>query len=304
MSKSNASAAVARPNKKRFKIYPYLFIAPTFILIFIFSYYAMFDAIVTSLKDSKIGFEGVFNGFENYVRLFQNGVFWISFKNQLVLTVMAVVNSIFWPLLAAELLFFIRHKKVANVIKTAFVIPMLVPGIVTTLTWRFLFNNDFGFNTILEEIGLGSLKHNWLNDESIALWCLIFIGFPFVSGLYFLIFHAGINNIGQELYEAAIIDGATSWQVAWRIHIPNVMPYVNVIATLSLIGSLSGFGLVAATTGGGPGNATMIPAMLMYKVAFGDGNFGYASAMGVVIMIIIMLLTFVTRKLFASKGAD
>ena len=216
----------------------------------------------------------------------------------------SVFNSIFWPLLAAELLFFVRRKRIANVVKTAFVIPMLVPGIVNILTWRYLYNNDFGFNTILKSIGLGSLAHNWLNDPNTALWCIIFIGFPFVSGLYFLIFHAGINNIGMELYEAAIIDGASSFQVITRVHLPNVVPYINVVFTLSLIGSLSNFGLVAATTGGGPGNATMIPSMLMYQVAFGDSEFGYASSMGVILFIIIMIVTLLTRKIFSKKGAD
>jgi raffinose/stachyose/melibiose transport system permease protein len=129
------------------------------------------------------------------------------------------------------------------------------------------------------------------------------MGFPFVSGMYFLIFHSAVNNVGQELYEAAVIDGATSWQVAWKIHVPNVMGYVTVIATLSLIGSLSGFGAIAATTGGGPGNATMIPAMLIYRVAFTDGRFGYASAMGTIMMIVIMVLTVLQRKLTSSKEA-
>ena len=290
--------------KKKISIIPYLFIAPTFVLVFIFSYYAMGVAFSLSFMDARVGFEYSFAGIDNYLRLFQDGTFWASFGNQAVMTVTSVFNSIFWPLLAAELLFFVRRKRIANVVKTAFVIPMLVPGIVNILTWRYLYNNDFGFNTILKSIGLGSLAHNWLNDPNTALWCIIFIGFPFVSGLYFLIFHAGINNIGMELYEAAIIDGASSFQVITRVHLPNVVPYINVVFTLSLIGSLSNFGLVAATTGGGPGNATMIPSMLMYQVAFGDSEFGYASSMGVILFIIIMIVTLLTRKIFSKKGAD
>ena len=291
--------------KKRINWVPYLFIAPTFILILIFSYYSMGDAVVLSFMDAKVGFDYTFNGFANYARLFQDTTFWHSFGNQAIMTFMSVFNSVFWPLLAAELLFFIRRKRVANIVKTAFVIPMLVPGIVTTLTWRYLYNNDFGFNTILKALGLDSLVHNWLNDSSTALWCIILVGFPFVSGLYFLIFHAGINNIGMELYEAAVIDGANSWQVVTRLHLPNVVGYINVIVTLSLIGSLSNFGLVAATTGGGPGNATLTPSFYMYKVAFGNSaDFGYASTMGVALFVIIMALTLITRKIFAQKEVD
>lgn len=293
--------------KIRFSIYPYLFIAPTIILIGIFSYYAMCNGIYTSLTDYRISRSvTTFIGFENYKTLFspEGYLFWNSFKNQAIMTCFSVFHSVFWPLLTAELLFFVRRKKVANVIKSMFVVPMLVPGIVSTLIWRFLYNKDFGFNTILEKLGLESLQHNWMNDEKTALASVIFMGFPFVAGLYFLIFHAAVNNVGQDLYEAAIIDGASNWQVAWRIHVPNVLGYVNVIGTLSLIGSLSGFGAIAATTGGGPGNATMIPAMLMYKVAFTDGRFGYASAMGTVIMVVILILTILQRKFVSSKEAN
>ena len=293
--------------KAKFSLYPYLFIAPTMILIGIFSYYAMFNGIYMSLTDYRISYsETTFIGLENYKTLFgpQGSLFWTSFKNQAIITVFSVVHSVFWPLLTAELLFFVRHKKVANTIKSLFVIPMLVPGIVSTLIWRFLYNKDFGFNTILAKLGLQSWQHDWMNEKSTALLAVIFMGFPFVSGLYFLIYHAAVNNVGQELYEAAVIDGATSWQVAWRVHVPNVLGYVSVIATLSLIGSLSGFGAIAATTGGGPGNATMIPSMLMYKVAFTDGRFGYAAAMGTVIMVVILILTVLQRKFLSSKGGD
>ncbi|MCE5259204.1 MAG: sugar ABC transporter permease [Chloroflexi bacterium] len=290
------------PKRTKFRITPYLFIAPTFILIFIFSYYAVFNAIDLSFTDASVGFNKSFVGLENYKKLFANAVFWTTFKNQAIITVTSIFNNIFFPLLAAELLFFIRNRKLADITKTVFVIPMLVPSIVTILTWRYLYNNDFGFNTLLNSVGLESLARNWLNDPQVAIWAIILVGFPYVSGLYFLIFHAGINGIGTEIFEAALIDGVNNLQMVTKIHLPNVIPYINVVFTLSLIGSLSGFGLVAATTGGGPGNATMIPSMLMYQVAFGEGNFGYASAIGVMLLLIIMVLTLSTRKIiFPSR---
>lgn len=305
-SHDETGVTILKYRREKFHLYPYLFILPTFILIFIFSYYAMFDGIYMSFTDYRVGHDMNFVGFANYSTLFSSdgAVFWTSFKNQVILTLFAVFHSVFWPLLTAELLFFVRNKKIATFTKSLFVVPMLVPGIVVTLIWRFLYNKNFGFNTILQKLGLTSLQHDWLNDKTTAMLCVIFMGFPFVSGLNFLIFHAGVNNIGQDLYEAAVIDGANNWQVAWRIHVPNIMGYVSVIATLALIGSLSGFGAIAATTNGGPGNASMIPAMLLYKVAFKDGKFGYASAMGTIIMIIILILTLLQRKLLNGKEED
>lgn len=290
--------------KKKFSMVPYLFIAPTIILIGIFSYYAMANAIYTSFFDLRSGFQQQFTGFSNYIRLFRDRVFWVAFRNQGIMTVMAVFNSCFWPLMAAELLYFIRRKRVTDIIKTAFVIPMMVPGIVTTLTWRFLFNNDYGFNTMLRQLGLRGLERNWLYNADTAIWCIILVGFPFVSGLNFLIFHSGVNNIGEEIYEAAIIEGASSWQVVFKMHIPNIVPYINVIATLSLIGSLSNFGAIAAMTNGGPGNASLTPSMQMYRVAFGDSELGYASTMGVALLVLVLALTLITRTFISAKEAN
>lgn len=283
------------------KVLPYLFIAPTFILLAVFSYYSIGNAVYKSFTDSIFGLKSHWVGLENYVDVLHDEMFLTSFKNQLVLTVAAVFESVFFPLLAAELLFFIRHKRVEHIIKTAFVIPMLVPSIVMILIWKFLYNPNFGFNSILELFHLDKLTHNWLNSSSTALWCIVLIGFPFISGMYFLIMHTGLNMISTELYEAALVDGATQWDVVRRIHIPNMKPYIKIVMTLSLISSLSSYGLVAATTNGGPGFATMIPSLLMYKVAFGDGKFGRASAMGVILFIIIIALTLLTRNMIKEE---
>lgn len=201
------------------------------------------------------------------------------------------------------MLYYMKRQGASRAIKTAFVLPMLVPSIVTILIWKFLYNPNYGFNSILKVLNLNSLVQNWLNQSDTALWCIILLGFPFVSGMYFLLFHTGINSIDASLYDAAKVDGATSWDVIRYVQLPGVWPYVKVVATLSLIGSLSGFGQVSALTGGGPGYDTMIPALYMYKVAFGDGRQGYASALGVVLFFIIVILTVLTNKLLSAKEA-
>ena len=283
------------------KLLPYLFLTPTFIMLAVFSYYAIGNAIYTSFTDSTFGREIHWIGFENYIAAFQDEMFLVSFRNQLVITIAAVFSSVFFPLLASELLFFIKHKRIAGIIKTAFVIPMLVPQIVVILIWKFLYNPNFGFNSILELLHLDFWKHNWLNEQTTALFSIIFIGFPFIASMYFLILHTGLNMIGEELYEAAIMDGANHWDVVKNIHIPNVKPYIKIVVTLSLVQSLSGFGIVAATTNGGPGFATMIPALQMYKVAFGDGKFGYASSLGVILFIVIIILTLLSRRIMKEE---
>lgn len=284
---------------------PYLFIAPTFITMFLFLYLSVGVAFITALTDKVASptVETHFIGLANFKRILSDTIFWRSFKNQFLISVFAVFNSCFFPLLTAILLYFVRRQKVSRVIKTAFVLPMLVPSIVTILIWKFLYNPNFGFNSFLQLFHLDALVHNWLNDTTTALWCIIFVGFPFVSGMYFLLFHTGINGIDSSLYDAAKIDGAATLQIVKNVQLPGVWPYMKVVATLSLISSLSGFGQVSAMTNGGPGYDTMIPALYMYNVAFGDGRQGYSSAVGVVLFFVIVVLTLVMNKLMSRKEA-
>lgn len=292
--------------KKSFwkKCVPYLFIASTFFMMFVFLYLSVGVAFFASLTDKVARLpQSNFIGLQNFKDLLNDKIFWLSFRNQAIVSVVAVFNNVFFPLLAALMLYYLKRQGASRMVKTMFVLPMLVPGIVTVLIWKFLYNPNFGFNSILDLFHLGALKQNWLNQSNTALWCILLLGFPFVSGMYFLLFHTGINSIDASLYDAAKVDGATSWDVVRYVQLPGVWPYVKVVATLSLIGSLSGFGQVSALTAGGPGYDTMIPALYMYKVAFGDGRQGYASALGVVLFFIIILLTVVTNKLLSVKEA-
>ncbi len=288
------------------KMVPYLFVASTFFMLFVFMYLSVGVAFITSMTDKVANplKETHWIWFDNFKQLLEDEIFWYSFRNQLLITVCAVINNTFFPLLSAILLYFVRRQKVARIVKTAFVLPMLVPSIVTILIWKFLYNPNFGFNSVLKLVGLNSLTHNWLNEEGTAIWTIILMGFPFVSGLYFLLFHTGINNIDGSIYDAAKVDGANAWHVVRYVQLPGVWPYVQVVMTLSLISSLSGYGQVAALTNGGPGYDTMIPALHMYKVSFGDGKHGYGSALGVVLFIVILLLTLITNKVTARKGED
>lgn len=290
--------------KKSFlkKCVPYLFIASTFFMMFVFLYLSVGVAFFTSLTDKVARLnEYNFVGLQNFKDLLSDKIFWLSFRNQAVVSFFAVVNSIFFPLLAALLLYYMKRQGASRAIKTMFVLPMLVPSIVTILIWKFLYNPNFGFNSFLDLFHLSALRQNWLNQSDTALWCIILLGFPFVSGMYFLLFHTGINSIDSSLYDAAMVDGASNWDIIRNIQLPGVWPYVKVVATLSLIGSLSGFGQVSALTAGGPGYDTMIPALYMYKVAFGDGRQGYSSALGVVLFFIIIFLTVLTNKLMSKK---
>lgn len=283
------------------KIKPYLFLLPTFSLVAVFSYYPFYYAITKSLTDLRLGAAEHFIGIDNFIRLLQDQVFIKSLFNQLLITCTVVFVNIFFPLLAAELLYFIRSERLSKGIKLGFVVPMLVPSIVIILIWKYLFSTYFGVNTVFDMLGLHNLTKDWLNDSTTAIWSILAVGFPFVSGLYFLIFHAALNSIPKEMQESAQIDGCNALQIVRYIHIPGLLPYFNIVAILCIISSLQNFGLVAAMTNGGPGYQTYIPALHMYKVAFGSYEIGYASSMGVIMFLFIMSFSIISQKITKSR---
>ncbi len=284
--------------KSKIQIKPYFFIFPSFVFMCLFFYYPVFYAVYCSFTDYRLGTAMNFVGLDNYFRLFQDRIFLIALKNQALFTAADIFKSIFFPLLAAEILFFIRNRSLANKFKTMFVIPMLVPGIVSVLMWGYIYNYDFGaINSFLQMIGLESWRHAWLLEEGTALVSLIFIGFPFVSGLNFLILYSGLSTISIELGEAARLDGCATMGIVRHIHLPLVTPFISAVAILTAIGSLQDYAKILVTTGGGPGAATYIPALYMYKAAFADHEMGYASSAGVVIFIILILLTIISMKI-------
>ena len=284
--------------KARSQFKSYLFILPSFVLICTFFYYPVIYAITSSFTDLRLGEKAIFIGFDNYIRLFADPIFLKGLSNQVIITAADIIKNFLFPLMAAELLFFIKNKNLAYKFKTLFVVPMLVPGIVIMLLWVYMYNVNFGaINSLLDIFGMGSLKHDWLREQGTALISIIGIGFPFVSGLYFLIFHAGLGTISREVEEAALIDGCKSFQLVRFIHIPNLAPYFSVVFILTVINSLQDYVKVMVTTKGGPGYETYVPALQMYHTAFDSYQMGYASSMGVILFLLIILLTLASMKL-------
>ena len=285
------------------KIVPYLFLTPTFIFLAVFSYYSIGNAVYTSFTNAQLGRETQWVGLSNYINAFHDEMFLVSFRNQVVITVAAVVFSVFFPVLASELLFFIKHKRVANIIKTAFVIPMLVPQIVVILIWKFLYSPNFGFNTILEEMHMSGITHNWLNDPDTALYCVAILTAWLNSGINFLYFSAGLGNIDETIYERASVDGASSVQKFFSLTLPGLSPIMFYTLVVNIIQAFQSFGQIKILTEGGPDEATNVIVYSIYRDAFFNYRFGSAAAQSVVLFIIIMLITLVMFRI-EKKGVS
>jgi ABC-type sugar transport system permease subunit len=179
-----------------------------------------------------------------------------------------------------------------------FVLPMVVPGVVSALMWKQIYDPTIGLlNQLLGRMGLENLQQVWLGDERWALWAILFVGFPFVGVLPFLVFYGGLMNIDSGILESARIDGANRAKIFFRIQLPILMAQVKILLILSFIGSAQDFSGIYLLTGGGPGTSTYVPGLELYFNTTQFGRFGYACALGLVLFVFTMIGTLLNMKI-------
>jgi raffinose/stachyose/melibiose transport system permease protein len=243
-------------------------------------------------------------GFDNYTRLFQDELFWASFGHILLLILaMAVVPTLLGLFLAAVLFDYVAKKfsnRWASLFRSGFYIPQVIPVAVTGIVWGWILHPDYGaLNKILDEIGLGSLAHNWLGDPKFALYSVMAIMVWIQLGYPIVLFMSGLQRIDPELYEAADLDGATWFQRFRRITVYMIRPEFYVVLVTTTIAALKIFGQVFVLTRGGPSNATLVPSYFAYKNFFEKAQVGYGSAISTVLTVLIIVLAFVFLRLQA-----
>jgi raffinose/stachyose/melibiose transport system permease protein len=301
-------SVVLRPARRRSlgaRIYRsrlhYLFILPTFILLAVFMYYPALSALVHSLYDWDGFTSPTFVGLANFVALAGDPLMQAAVVNVLKLAAFGMAVTLTMPLLVARLIFGLRSKRLQYVFRILFVIPLILPGVVILLIWQFLYDPNFGvLNSIITGLHLGQ-PQGWLGDPNEALIALMVIGFPWVDSLSLLIFTAGLQSISPELLEAADIDGAGALRRFFTVEFPLVMGQVKLVLILSMIGAIQQFTYVLILTQGGPGTATMVPGLVLYKAGFENERMGYACAIGTVMFGIMLILTYINMKYVRSR---
>jgi len=276
---------------------PYIFLIPIFISVAAFRYFPTFMAIFRSFfywdgKDLSR-----FIGFSNYINLIQDEVFIQSIKNIMIFSGVRLVLIILFSFIAAELIYNLKSKKWSYRWKVLFVAPMVVPWTVTLLIWQFIYSPQVGMlNNLLSGVGLDFLTQAWLGNSSTALIAVALVQFPFVATIQFLIIVSGLQNIPGSIKESALLDGATTFRRIISIDIPILRPQLILASLLTLINSFQRFALIQVLTKGGPGNATQVPGYYLYQNAFNYGRFGYASAIGVILMLILLTISFINMR--------
>lgn len=296
---SSRNKVERRPRKRRRPYGPYLVVVPVLLIIGVFQYYPALNGIFRSFFAWNPTGDSPFVGFQNYRRMMSDSAWWLSFRNLGVIFGFGVAS---WsiPLLAAELVVSLRSARAQFVFRTLLILPMAFPGVVTALIWSFIYHpNDGVLNRILADVGLGKLTQNWTGNPALALGALLFIGFPFIAGLPFLIFYSSLSNIPPEIFEAAQLDGVGRVRRFWRIDLPLMASQVRLLVFLAVVATLQ-YGFVAyIVTKGGPDNATAVPVLQMLNEAFQGGDWGYAATLSTTLFAITLVFSVIV--MFARK---
>lgn len=285
----------------------YLMLAPSIVLILVFQYYNVLQAFWYAFTDwslaTKTMREVKFVGLDNFVKMFTEGYFLLGTKNLVIMIVCSFLKLLTVPLLLAEVVFAMKTKTGESSrrrywFRLLLVVPMVVPGVVSTLMWKNIYDPNIGaLNSFLDAVGLCGWKHSWLGDERTALWSIIFMGFPFVNSFAFLVYYGGLINIPGELFEAAKVDGSTPWWNFTHIHMPLISPQLKMLIVTTFISAVQDYGGVYLLTGGGPGTATYVPGLELYYAATKFGQYGYACAMGLVMFIVILIGSLINMRM-------
>ncbi len=280
----------------------YLLLIPTFGLLGLFNYYPAGSALYHSLFNWNGANVLIFNGIDNFKDLFSNPDFLFSLINVVKITVISIAISITFPLLAAVLIYRLRADRAAYIYKVIYVIPFVVPTVVIFLIWKFIYSPTDGvLNMLLNGIGLKGLTRTWLGEYNTALYAILFVGFPWVSGFQTLIYLAGLQNIAVSITEAAILDGTGPFRRFFGIELPLIASQVKLIVILVMINAIQSFVSILIMTNGGPGKATMVPGLFLYRNAMQYGKMGYASAIGTLLFAAILILTYINLKYMKSN---
>ncbi len=280
-----------------------IFLLPVVVILCIFVFYPIVDTfIISAYKWNGISANKTFVGFDNWIKLAGDMRFWKAFGNNIIIMVLSILIQIPLGLALATFLNFTAKKKINRLFKTVWFFPYLMSPVAIGFLFTYALAANGGIiSTIAGWFGAGNV--DLLGNPSTALFTIILILAWQFTPFYMVFCMAGYTGISDDLYEAAIIDGAKKSQYFWNIALPLLKPALISAAILSIVGSLKYFDLVYVMTDGGPGNATELMATYMYKFSFSQFNMGYGSTVAGGMFILISIVALLTMK-FLNGGGD
>ena len=275
------------------------FLAPAILLYAVFVLWPYGQAIYISLTQwSGIASSPTFIGLGNYEKLVSDPFFRNALSHNFQLLVVLPIVTLSLALIFATL-FTQGGQGVrgAQFYRVVFFFPQVMSVVIIGVLWQYIYNPIVGLlNATLSATGLGGLTRSWLGDQSLALWAVAAVVVWQAVGFYMVLFIAGMQSIPVSLYEAATLDGATKWDAFWGITIPLLWDNIRVAVIYIGIACLDLFTIVAVMTEGKPNRASDVVARYMYEVAFTNSQFGYASTIGVALLVLTLILSVLTLR--------
>jgi multiple sugar transport system permease protein len=302
--------APAEPPRRRFtqagaaRREMWFLLLPALIPVALFSVWPLLQGIYLGFTDARAGRNVVisFIGVDNFQRLLHYKLFWDSFKIGLIWALSVTVIQFFLALgLALLLNMNLRFRGFGRVLA---LVPWAMPPVIVAIMWRLIFDPRSGpVNGILQFFGLIDTDINWLGTFGTALPAVIVVGVWRGMPQTTITLLAGLQSVDGALHEAAQVDGAGPWQRFRHITLPALRPVIAAITSLDFIWNFNSFDLVFVLTAGGPGGKTMLPMLFAYNEAFKYGHFGLASAMGdvMVILVVVLLLVYLRSQLRSNR---
>ena len=293
--------AVEVPVKKLRYYWPvYLLIAIPLLLVIVFSYYPIYNGMVHIFYRWNGDTVEEFIGMGNLIRVMQDTTLLHSFGVVLIFVVANVVKMIL-PIITAVILHHVISDRMGYLYRVMFVIPMIIPGMVGILIWKYFYEPNNGIlNGLLRMMGFLSPTDSiqWLSDERLIIPSLIFMGFPWVGAFGVLIYLAGLQSIPEDVYEAAEVDGAGPFRIFWQIEMPLIMTQIRINLVLMTISTLQEWENIYLFVGisGGPNGVATVPGLRIFRDAFSEGLFGYGCAIGFVIFVVTLALTYINNR--------
>jgi len=267
------------------KTAPYLFLLPAVIVLVVFFFIPFFQTIGFSFFDYSTNiYHADFAGFENYVKILHNPVFYKVMINTIIYLVGAVPVLAIIPLFLAVLI----NRKIRGITlyKILIYLPVIVSIVVAAIAFKWLYAEQGILNYILNVFHINSI--GWLTDPKYAIYSVIIVTIWKGIGYYMMIYLAALMSVPNDLYEACDIDGAGFLTKHLTVTIPHIMPTIALVTTISSISAMKVFAEIYVMTKGGPLNSTKTIVYYIYEKAFENLDLGYASAMAVILLIIVM----------------
>ncbi|MGT2463672.1 carbohydrate ABC transporter permease [Sinomonas atrocyanea] len=301
-TRSGAAAARSRRPRRPLRRWGgWLFVLPALVFYSVF----VLKPLTAAIQYSFYRWNGItvatFVGVANYVRVLSDPHLLSGIAHAFFLIIFFTALPVAGGLLMAALLREIRAKAFGTLARTVLFLPQIIPGAAAAIAWVWMFSSSGTANQVLSAVGLGGLARAWLGDFTWSLPAVGIIGTWINLGFCMILLLSGIGKIDASIYEAARLDGAGFVRTLVSVTLPGLKQELGVCITVTIISALASFDIIFMSTQGGPGYSTMVPGVLVYQLGFTEAQVGLASALALVLTVLILAVVLPLQRLFRTE---